>query len=371
MTRRDVNELIRRGIAAARGGRRDEAERLLRQATSADPQNARAWLWLSAVASGIEAQRECLYRVLEIEPHNSFARSGLAFLSRLRVGQEEQARHAPWVMGLEGEEITDSSPRRCARCGTLNPAWAYTCHKCAAALRPLDIVKTAQAEIRARERATAAPTVIESWIGALILNRRVVFEPELALASPGRALTALVLSSLFVVILRALMTAAGIPLTRSYLPAVAGRLASSALRNGLEWLVGAALITLLIGFLTFPAIRLTGGKGSLQEHFHMIAVAVSSWLVVAGVVGLLIWIAGLFVSREALAALRAAGGGALIIYAVVLNAQALQTAHRMNAAVAIIGIGGTFALAAAMCLISVGWETLATMVATFLAPFPL
>jgi tetratricopeptide (TPR) repeat protein len=54
---------------------------LLGQAIRRNPRDERAWLWLSgAVETDIE-RRQCLERVLTLNPHNAAARSGLAMLA--------------------------------------------------------------------------------------------------------------------------------------------------------------------------------------------------------------------------------------------------------------------------------------------------
>ena len=45
----DVDELLRRGIAAARVGESSEARTCLTEATQRDPENVDAWLWLAGV----------------------------------------------------------------------------------------------------------------------------------------------------------------------------------------------------------------------------------------------------------------------------------------------------------------------------------
>ena len=77
-------------------------------------------------------------------------------------------------------------------------------------------------------------------------------------------------------------------------------------------------------------------QGSLLTHFHLIAVAYSSWLFIATLVVILIW--------AAVALLDRVGGGArsfpilvilidlaLPFYAFALPLQALQVAHRLSA----------------------------------------
>jgi tetratricopeptide (TPR) repeat protein len=73
-------ELVQRGIAAAKAGRKDEAQRLLTQAVELDERNERAWLWLSGVVTTFEDRQICLENVLALNPNNAHAQAGLEWL---------------------------------------------------------------------------------------------------------------------------------------------------------------------------------------------------------------------------------------------------------------------------------------------------
>ena len=74
-----IEQLLKRGIAAAKVGSSDEARELLSQTLGLDPENEKAWLWLSSVVPD-EDKIECVERVLAINPQNEHARLGLKFL---------------------------------------------------------------------------------------------------------------------------------------------------------------------------------------------------------------------------------------------------------------------------------------------------
>ncbi|MBN1657520.1 MAG: tetratricopeptide repeat protein [Anaerolineae bacterium] len=76
----DAMELIRRGQAAARVGRREEARRLLRQAVELDPGNVGAWLDLASVEEDRAKKRACFERALALDPGSADARLGLEML---------------------------------------------------------------------------------------------------------------------------------------------------------------------------------------------------------------------------------------------------------------------------------------------------
>lgn len=62
------DELTASGIRALKAGDRQTARRLLTQAVSAQPQNARAWLWLAACLDDPERQRFCLQKAADLQP---------------------------------------------------------------------------------------------------------------------------------------------------------------------------------------------------------------------------------------------------------------------------------------------------------------
>jgi hypothetical protein len=329
----DIGQLLERGAAAVKAGRKEEAEQLLRQVVEEDPENEYGWLWLSAVVSGIDAQRECLHRVLDIDPLNPYARHGLAFLSRLRVGFEHRAAEAPWVDGVPVGEI--EAPQRCPACGTVNPGWARSCSRCGRVLQQVDLVSSVRAEERLRTRSTASAGVIESWAGALAMRRDLAFEPEVELASPGRSLTGLILASLLLVLVRVfLQLVAGLLAGRSLPTIVRGMWPEQAEALGL--LAGGALAaSLVLGVVTAIPGRLAGGRQShgLGAHFHLVAVAVSSWLAIAAIGLVVVAIPTLSVtgpaSQRVLSVLSAVVEGGLFLYGVVLLIQAIQTAHHV------------------------------------------
>lgn len=77
-----TDELLRRGIAAARVDEDDEARLLLEEAVLRDPQDPDAWLWLAGVRSEPRAKREAFDRVLALRPGDVDATTGLERLSQ-------------------------------------------------------------------------------------------------------------------------------------------------------------------------------------------------------------------------------------------------------------------------------------------------
>ncbi|MGD8625599.1 MAG: tetratricopeptide repeat protein [Anaerolineae bacterium] len=100
----DAKELVRRGQAAARVGRRDEARDYLRRAVELDPDNIQAWLDLAGVEDDPAQKRFCFETVLSLDAGNEEAQLGLEML-----GPGDPAAMSP---GDEMEAIIAAASRR-------------------------------------------------------------------------------------------------------------------------------------------------------------------------------------------------------------------------------------------------------------------
>lgn len=89
----NVEAMVREGINAFKGGRKDEARALLLKATELDQYNEDAWLWLSGLMDTPEDQRTCLENVLAINPNNERANQGLSYLT----GQTSAGNTSPFA----------------------------------------------------------------------------------------------------------------------------------------------------------------------------------------------------------------------------------------------------------------------------------
>ena len=73
MTSWDFDSLLKKGVAAAQSGDRDEARKLLSQATAVNPASEDGWMWLASISEYPEELLAFLNRVLEINPTNDRA----------------------------------------------------------------------------------------------------------------------------------------------------------------------------------------------------------------------------------------------------------------------------------------------------------
>jgi len=78
---------FQQAVEAIKAGDKATGGRLLGEVLRADPQNETAWLWMSSVIDSAEHRRDCLKRVLAINPNNTVAQRGLAGLEQKPVCQ--------------------------------------------------------------------------------------------------------------------------------------------------------------------------------------------------------------------------------------------------------------------------------------------
>jgi tetratricopeptide (TPR) repeat protein len=97
-----MSDLLQRGIALARSGKRAEARAVLLEVVDADERDEQAWLWLSGVVDDPDDVRVCLENVLAVNPEHTQARQGLEWLNA-RYGM-------PVVPPLEPTEVQSTLP---------------------------------------------------------------------------------------------------------------------------------------------------------------------------------------------------------------------------------------------------------------------
>lgn len=338
----EVNRLVKEGITAVRAGRKEDAEELLRQALTIDPRNEKAWLWLSAAVEGIDEKKECLRRVLDINPGNPFARSGMRFLSHLREGYEYMAARAPWVMGVEDgqESLEGVSSQTCPRCGAVNPGWSYLCNQCSAVLEPVDVTKAVKEQMREDDESSS---LVRPWSGAFTLDAQQAFAPEVTLASPLRAVMVILMGGVALNLLRFVGALEQVAFGPTRLPmGLVDRLMVSFIGDQVGLMVGSLLVWVLLATVTHTLARSQGGLGEPLIHYYLVAVATSAWLPITGLTGLIWWTISLFfpVPVPLLVGLTC---GLLFFYAISLLAQAIYTAHGLRSSRVMVMIGGMLA----------------------------
>ncbi|MCJ7623988.1 MAG: tetratricopeptide repeat protein [Anaerolineaceae bacterium] len=74
------DKAIKHAITLIQAGEKDRAKKILNSVLKQDPQNERAWLWVSKCFDEPERKKYCLERVLKINPDNRTAQKAIALL---------------------------------------------------------------------------------------------------------------------------------------------------------------------------------------------------------------------------------------------------------------------------------------------------
>jgi Tfp pilus assembly protein PilF len=77
-----VAEWLYDGVMALLEGDKDTARDMLLQVVEVEEHNEEAWLWLSGAVDELEDQQVALENVLAINPSNTAAREGLAWVQQ-------------------------------------------------------------------------------------------------------------------------------------------------------------------------------------------------------------------------------------------------------------------------------------------------
>ncbi|MBN1483186.1 MAG: zinc ribbon domain-containing protein [Chloroflexia bacterium] len=166
--------LLRRGIAAAKAGRQEEAQALLSQVVQQDERSLPAWLWLSAVVESLEERELCLENVLTLDPQHQAARRGLrqvrgrlqqqwieAGLEAARAGQREEARTL--LSRVVERDERNLEAWRALSVLVEGPQQRQVCLENLLALVPGDeAVREALADLRAQQERAAEPAPPEA-----------------------------------------------------------------------------------------------------------------------------------------------------------------------------------------------------------------
>jgi tetratricopeptide (TPR) repeat protein len=107
----DAEKLLSAGIEALKAGDSARARELLGQAIRRNPRDERAWLWLSGAMGTDEERRQCLERVLQINPNNAAARSGLATLAAAASAPARSAAPSAPPPSTRPVEATPAAPQ--------------------------------------------------------------------------------------------------------------------------------------------------------------------------------------------------------------------------------------------------------------------
>ncbi len=105
-TPNDVADRLRRGIEAAREGKRAEARELFEQVVEIDEKNEKGWFWLASVVDTDDERRICLSNVLHINPNNERAQRALDALQTKAREKKTAAESEEVVAGVSRRQMT-------------------------------------------------------------------------------------------------------------------------------------------------------------------------------------------------------------------------------------------------------------------------
>jgi hypothetical protein len=77
----DAEQLLTQGIEAIKAGDFAQARNLLAQAIQLNPADDRFWLWMSGAVETDHDRYRCLERALQLNPHNTAAKRGIAAIT--------------------------------------------------------------------------------------------------------------------------------------------------------------------------------------------------------------------------------------------------------------------------------------------------
>lgn len=86
-----MHQFVQSAIEAAKQGENEKALNFLKQVLSADPNDIDAWLVLAAVVDDPQRKRQCLKRVLTLDPVNQVAQEELMEMDRAEMGLTSDA----------------------------------------------------------------------------------------------------------------------------------------------------------------------------------------------------------------------------------------------------------------------------------------
>ena len=146
MTDPTAQELLKKGIAAAKAARqretppaqvearRRQARSLLARVLKQDQHNVPAWLWLSTVVDRPEEQAACFQNVLAVDPANKRAQAGLARLEQAAMAPPKikrlQPRSTPPASGRTTDQKARPASPGCPFCGQAISSIDSTCPHC-------------------------------------------------------------------------------------------------------------------------------------------------------------------------------------------------------------------------------------------------
>jgi len=119
---------LEQAIAAIKRGDKGTAKRLLAWVLHNEPRNEEAWLWLSYAVDDTKQKRDCLERVLNLNPHNKQAQKVLEFLGAQRTIVVPKPERRQTIERFE--KPAPERTKKCPRCDESIRTKATVCRHC-------------------------------------------------------------------------------------------------------------------------------------------------------------------------------------------------------------------------------------------------
>lgn len=181
---------LQQAISAIKAGNEKAGQRLLAQIIKADPKNEVAWLWMSTALDDSQKKKQCLQRVLQINPANETARKGLAQLetSTVKTPRLEDIVPQPSV-------ATKPKPQKNARPVPRSAAYALG-KAIGRASKPEDTAEKTTQETKENDKKTSRnlEKVLLIFLGFCLLSivisiRALTSEPSSRTVQPQKTVT--------------------------------------------------------------------------------------------------------------------------------------------------------------------------------------
>ncbi|HEX9922860.1 MAG TPA: thermonuclease family protein [Anaerolineae bacterium] len=162
---------LEEAIKAIKAGDKDTGREMLADILQADLDNEMAWLWLSSVVESDERKRQCLERVLQINPDNMAAKRGLDMLPNNDAGtakeldalQAQSRLHRASALGARIATVRDKQTDRPAPAEPppQEPSAEAEMPSAAEPADALEQISALQSEMRARQAPPPVPKPVE------------------------------------------------------------------------------------------------------------------------------------------------------------------------------------------------------------------
>lgn len=284
----EADQLVKQGVRALKAGQKKQARALLEQALSIDDRHELAWLWMSAIVENPQEQEICLENVLTINPDNQHAQKGLQKVRKKLASQAPKPPEPEPEPVEEEEEFDFFTETESTALAEAPPAEAAVFAKKDKPF-PGDFERMPQRGIL---------QLLDAWTAALMFNRRDAYAAELPVATIGRTMMSVVLSTVVATLVLAVGFVFGLTQFLTWVYSMAGTnlpptavTPASFLAEGSGFALEATVISapfLVISFFAiafgmYLAAKVFGSGATFYDHAHIFSIAYSPTIIVSAI----------------------------------------------------------------------------------------